>query len=176
MSAGNAARATAMPATAPQTASTACSVISCRIKRPRDAPSAVRSAISPTRSIDRPSTSVPRFTAASIRINPTAPSRIKSAGRTSPVIASCSCLHADRLAPVDSVAPRSLRIAGASSMSSRVAASGVTPGASLRDTLRERGLELRRCPASTGSGAQRSVPGPKTSKPAGITPMIVCGS
>ena len=79
-----------MPATAPHTASTNCSVISCLIKRPRDAPSAVLNAISPTRSIDRPSTSVPRFTAASIRIKPTAPNRIHSAGRTSPVMVSWS--------------------------------------------------------------------------------------
>ena len=41
-----------------------------RISAARDAPSAVRTAISRARSIDRPSTSVPRFTAASSRIKP----------------------------------------------------------------------------------------------------------
>ena len=84
-------------------------------------------------------------------------------------------LHADRLAPRRSDAPRSLRIAGARSVSSRVAASGVTPGAS-RATLCENVALNCALPGVHGSGAHRSVPGPKTSKPAGITPTIVCGS
>ena len=157
-SAGSATRATAMPATAPQTASTACSAISCLIKRPRDAPSAVRSAISPTRSIERPSTSVPRLTAASIRIRSDRAKQDQQ-GRTN--VAGdrvLQRLHAHRLAPVVRRVPRSLRIAGARSASSRVAASGVTPGASRATPCENVALNCA-LPGTQGSGAHRSVPG-----------------
>ena len=80
------------PASDPMAASTACSTSSCRTSSPRDAPTAVRTASSRTRSIDRPSTSVPRFTPPSSRMKPTAPSRSSSAGRTLPVIDSCKAL------------------------------------------------------------------------------------
>ena len=54
MSDGSDIRAIAMPASAPSIASTQFSVTSCRSNRPGPAPSAVRTAISRCRALDRP--------------------------------------------------------------------------------------------------------------------------
>ena len=66
-------------------------------------------------------------------------------------------------------------MAGTSSTSSRVAASTVTPGASLATLCENVALNCGE-PGVHCSGAHRSVPGPKISKPGAITPITVCGS
>ena len=146
------------PPTAPHAASTACSTTSCRISRSatRRAPCAP-----PSRVRARSSGSAracPRLTAASSRIRPTAPSRISSVGRRSPVTVSCS--GSTRIVwPQSAGFARSLSHRGGERGSSLVAASAVTPGCQPRERLRERApcgsapsdrrpsAPRRRCPA-----------------------------
>jgi hypothetical protein len=89
-STGSTERARPRPASEPSTPSTACSTSNCERSRVRVAPSAVRTAISRARPTDRPRIRVPRLVAASIRMSPTAPSRISSVGRVLPTVVSCS--------------------------------------------------------------------------------------
>ena len=78
------------PTPPPAAPSSRLSVISCRISRPRAAPSAARIASSRMRPDARASRRLATFAQAMSRTTPTAPSRMRSAWRTSPTIFSCS--------------------------------------------------------------------------------------
>ena len=129
---------------------------------------AVRTASSRARSIERPSTSVPRLAAPSSSTSPTAASSRVSAGRTAWVVVLCSDA-AWRVRPQSSGRPSVRRISGTSDASSRDAAASVTPARS-RPSARENVVRCAGVPGAKGSGTQSSVRWPSTSKPGGITP------
>ena len=163
-----------VPTSDPVAASTACSTINwrriCRATRR----CAVRTASSRARSIDRPRTSVPRLTAPSSRMRPTATSSRSSAGRTWPVRASCSA--ATRIVRPQSAGRAS---AGASRDERRqLVAMRTRPWprrAAARLPWRTWCVDVA-CPARTGAAPTGRRRPPKSSKPAGITPITSYGA
>ena len=81
-------RASRRPSAPPQSASSRFSVMSCHRTCAREAPSAVRIAISRTREVPRASSRLATFAHAISRTNATAPKRTRRIGRISPAISS----------------------------------------------------------------------------------------
>ena len=82
--------AIARPTAAPQSESRTLSVMSCRTRRPRPAPSAVRTAISLSRAVARTSRRFATLAQAMSSTNATAPSMMSSGFRMSPTVNSCT--------------------------------------------------------------------------------------
>jgi hypothetical protein len=80
----------AAPTAPPARLSTTLSTTNCRMRRPRVAPSAVRTASSRSRSLVRPSRRLATLTQATRSTKPTAPTSKSSAGRMLSV--SCDCI------------------------------------------------------------------------------------
>lgn len=116
------------PAAAPSTESRAHSTSSCRITRPRLAPSASRTDISPSRLTARASNRFERLMQAMRSTRPTAPSSINSAGVTSPSSSSRNGVTFAEKPVLD--LGYSCASAEVMAATSAVAASGVIPGLS----------------------------------------------
>ena len=138
--------------------------------RHRPAPSARRTASSRCRVDDRARNRLVRFAQAISSTRPTAPSRMKAAGRTSRssaaahgVAVSCQFSYSANCAFSDCSTRR------ATVASSAFACASVAPGASRASTLNWRTFRGT-CSGSPPHGSHRSVP--MTTRPGGITPTI----
>ncbi len=147
---------------------------SCRIRRPRVAPSAVRTAISRSRPIARTSERFDTLRHATSSTTSTAPVRMSIIGFASPVT---SCVTGRSSAPVHApvgsgYVSASRRSTVASSASARVS---VTPGArrpmTRASTCRQRLLNMASVGARVATGVHSSAKS-GSATPAGITPMI----